>query len=378
MDPQDHYHRILAALHECALDDRRWPEASGLIDEACGSKGNMLVFGDDSSQRTGVLFARFCYRGERHEDAERQYYRDIYPVDDLLPRLRRLPHGRIVSVDDLSSGGGVWTSPPLKEAAARGEIENALRVRLDGPDRSRIFLTLADPVDAAGWTSARTDMLARLLPHVAQFLRVRHALVEAEARGLSIATLLDSDRLGVVELDRRGRVGAANRTALDILRQGDALFEEGRILHARSPAHDENLGRLVARAIPPYPAPGRGGSMTVPRSPAGLPLVLHVVPAPPPGTDIRPSGLAALALLVDLRRAAPVNPALVATALDLAPTEAEVAVLLTQGRTVADIAASTGRRPSTVRWHLRRIFAKLGVARQYDVARLVTALARFS
>ena len=72
MSRQDLCERILASLHEALFDDAHWPATSGLIDEACGSKGNMLVFADETSEE-GVefFFARFCVRGERYEDRER-------------------------------------------------------------------------------------------------------------------------------------------------------------------------------------------------------------------------------------------------------------------------------------------------------------------
>ena len=69
---QDTFDSILAALHEAALDDVHWLTASALIDEACRVKGNSLVFGDGKSQdEIDIFFARFCYRGQRHEELER-------------------------------------------------------------------------------------------------------------------------------------------------------------------------------------------------------------------------------------------------------------------------------------------------------------------
>ena len=374
MPHRDLYDHILDSLHEAVFDDDRWNRASGLIDEACGSKGNMLVFGDDSSRRTGVLFARFCYRGRRHQEFEREYYRDWYPVDELLPRLRRLPDGRIVGVDDLYSDEERRRSPMYNEAFARGEVQNALRVRLDGPARSRIFLTLADPVYRDGWTSGRVGTLRAILPRVRHFLRVRQALVESEARGLSAAALLDSDRLGIVELDRRGRIGAANDLAMAILREGDGLLEEDRALRAWPPRYDQELRRLVAAAIPRYRVGGSGGAMVIPRANGAPPLAVHLNPVQRPGTDFRPQGLAAVAIVVDARRRARIDPAHVATVLGLTASEAEVAALVAEGRTVGDIAATTGRSESTVRWHLRHVFGKLGVGRQFDVARLITSI----
>ena len=55
----------------------------------------------------------------------------------------------------------------------------------------------------------------------------------------------------------------------------------------------------------------------------------------------------------------------------LTPAEGDVAAALAQGRTVSEIAASTGREESTVRWHVKNLHSKLGVHRQADVVRLV-------
>ena len=48
------FDRIVALLHEAALDDARWPAASGLIDEACRAKGNSLILGDGVHTRSSA------------------------------------------------------------------------------------------------------------------------------------------------------------------------------------------------------------------------------------------------------------------------------------------------------------------------------------
>ena len=68
MSRQGLFERILAPLHEAMFDDALWPPTSGLIDEACGSKGNTLVFADGVSEDgVEIFFARFCIREERYE-----------------------------------------------------------------------------------------------------------------------------------------------------------------------------------------------------------------------------------------------------------------------------------------------------------------------
>ena len=92
MSGQEVFERILGSLHEAALNDALWPATSSLIDEACGSRGNCLTFGDGVSRDDiEIFFARFCYRGQRREDLERLYFEAYHAVDERIPRLRQLP-----------------------------------------------------------------------------------------------------------------------------------------------------------------------------------------------------------------------------------------------------------------------------------------------
>ena len=376
MSEQEVFEHVIASLHSAALDDAHWSATSGSIDEACGTKGNMLIFGDgDSPDDIEIFFARFCFRGQRHREWEREYFNVYYPVDERVPRLRRLPDSQLVHCTSLYAEGELKTSVVYNDLLRRSDAQRSLHARLDGPDGSRIFWTFAAPVGSDGWSLSQTEKIRHLLPHLRQFVRVRQALAEAEGLGRSFAELLDNSRSGIVQLDRRGRVVAANDIALQLLRQGDGLYDPGGFLHAGLPKDDAELQALLARALPPFGVRGVSGSMLVRRSRGLAPLVLHVNPVADPEVDFRLRRAAALVLIVDARRKSRIDPYLVATILGLTPTESEVAVSLAEGLDVREIATATGRKESVIRWHLKQIFDKLGLARQADVAQLVLSLA---
>ena len=376
MSRQDAFEHILASLHEAALDDARWPAASALVDEACGSKGNILVFGDGQTQGDiEVFFARFCYRGQRHEELERLYFDVYHPSDERMPRLRQLPDSRLVRVCDLYTDAEKKTSPTYNEGLPLSDTANSLNVRLEGPRGLRIVWSMADPVDSKGWTSGRVGTIERLLPHLRRFVGMRQALAEADALGRSLTELLDNTRSGVVQLDRRGRIAVANEVALDILRRGDGLCDEGSFLRAVLPEDNKALQGLLARALPPYGGPALGGSMMVRRAPPSPRLVVHVSPVGVRHMDFRARDGAALVLVFDAGARARVDPGSVAVVLGLTPTESEVAVLLAEGRSVRDVAEAMGRSYGTVRWHMKHIFTKLGISRQVELVRAVLSLA---
>ena len=368
--------RVVESLHAGVLDDARWAATSGLVDEFCGSKGNHLVFGDGAAaDDVDIFFARFCYRGERRADLEREYFELWHGADERLPRIRGLADGKPASVRELFSDGEMKTSALYNELMARTDTRDSLNVRLDGPGGSRIVWAFADPVGDEGWSSARVERIGRLLPHLRQFVRVRQALAGAKALGASMTALLDHTGAGVIQLDRRGRVAAANDRARAMLRSGRGLTDRGGELGAARPEEHAALQELLARALPSSGGPGAGGSMTVSGGDPASRLVLHVSPAGEGGTEAESAEVGALVLAVDPAPPAGLDRERVGELLGLTPRESHLAVALAEGRTVSDVARETGRSVNTVRWHLQHIYTKLGLSRQAELVRAVLALA---
>ena len=356
------------------LDDTRWPDASALIDEACGIKGNDLVVGEGPRDDLRVHFVGVYSRGQRREDLEREYIENYHPIDERVPRFRQLPDGRLVHARDLYTAEELKTSPTYNEALRRGASQEGLNVRLDVRDGSHVAWSLGDPVDTEGWGTSRVAMATALLPHVRQFVRVRQALVRAEARSTTVTALLDNPRIGVIQLDRRGRVLAANDRARGILGHGDGLSDRDGMLRARAPADQLRLEQLMEDALPALDA-AVSGSMLLRRSPALPPFVLHVKPVGAPQPDYGARHVAALVLIVEPGRRHRIEPRVVARTLGLTPAETRVAVWLAEGRSVRDIAEANEHTEGTIYWHLRQIYRKQSISRQADLVQLVLSLA---
>ena len=378
MSARDAFERVLASLHDATLDDAYWPAASALMHDACGTKGMALLVGEGFDDDAKILFGNLYYRDQRHPELEREYVEIYHPLDERVPRVRRLPDSQLVRVSDLYTEQELKTSPTYNEALLRSDGQNGFNLRLDGPQGSRISLGFCDPTDPGGWGSDQLQMIQRLLPHIRQFVYVRQALANAAAMGVSHTELLANKRVGVIHLDRRGTIAVANDRARDILRRGDGLSDQGGFLRAWLPADDANLKHLLARALPTLYVEAASGSMMIRRSP-GLPrLALHVNPVTVRQMDFGARNVGALMLIVDPGSQSSIAPDLVASALGLTPSESRVAVSLAEGSSVRDIAAATGRQESSIRWHVKRIYRKLGISRQAELVRLVLSIAEFS
>ena len=374
MSSLDALDRMLRSLHRAMLDDAHWPAASALIDETCGVKGNGLAVGGGSGDNHRIYFTGIYRRGERRRDLEHAYFNDFYARDERVPRLRKAPAGQLIHVPDLYSEEERRTSPVYNEGLSRIGGRNGLNVRFDGPDGLQIVWASSDPVATDGWQSGQLDLIEHLMPHVRQFVLVRQALAAADALGAGLTGLLDNRHVGVIQLDRSGRVTAANDAARDILNRDDGLVERGGILGAWLPADNARLRRLVTAALPVFgcgtPA---GGSMTLRRRSGGTRLRVHVSPVDVARADFGGRRVAALVLVVNPARRPSIDPGLVAATLDLTPSEARVAALLAEGRSVREVAVQTGYREGYVRWLLKQAYRKNDLSGQVALVRLVLA-----
>ena len=376
MSDQDAFARIMASLYDAMLDDTHWPATSALIDEACGVAGNTLLVGEGPPDDIRVTFVGLYYRGQRHTDMEREYLQIYHPIDEAIPRVRQLPDSHLVPIRDLYTAEELKTSRAYNEAYRRGQYQHGVNVLLAGPGGSRMTWSLADPVASEGWGSSQIAMVRRLTPHIRQFIRVRQALVRAEAHGTSVTALLDNSRIGVLHLDRRGKIIEVNDRARSILRHGDGLSDRDGVLGALNPDDQRHLEGLVAGALPTA-AVTVSGSMLLAR-PSGLPpFVVHVKPVGVHQPDYGARHIAALALIVEPGSQPRIDPGLVARTLGLTPMESQVAVWLAEGKSVRDMAEATGRTQGSIYWHLKQIYQRLPVSRQVDLVRLVLSIAEF-
>ena len=375
MSEPDAFQRILASLYDAMLDDTRWPATSALLDEACGLTGNALLVGEGPKDDIQNLFVGLYYRGHRRTDLEREYLEVYHPINEGIPRQLQLPEGHLVHIKDLYTSEELKTSRAYNEALLRGKYQNGLNALLEGPGGSHVTWSLADPVASDGWGSSRIAMVRRLLPHIRQFVRVRQALVRAEARDTTVTALLDNRRIGVLHLDRRGRIMAVNDRARLILRHDDGLSDRDGVLRASLPDDQLRLERLLGVALPTSDATAVSGSMLLHRSSLLPPFVVHVKPVSAPQPNYGARHVAALLLIVEPGRPHRISPEWVATALGLTPAESRVAVWLAEGKSVQEMAEATGHTRDAIYWLLKQIYQKRHISRQADLVRLVLSIA---
>ena len=379
MNPRDPFDGLLASLHDAALDDALWPATARLIDEACGIIGSSVIVGVPPSlakvptTTPEVSFAAFYRRGERRLDLEREYYDNYFHQDERVARLLQLGRGKLVRNATLFTPRQRRTSVTWNEMLPRAGTQNGLCVRLRERHGLRATWVFADPV-TGNWETDRIQTIQRLLPHLSSFVHLRQTLAGVQALGASIHDLFDSTGVGVIHLDRRGRIVETNDHARDLFFRGNGLWDEGGFLRTWLPEDEGRLKRLVTAALPTLSGRGVGGSMLVRHPFLARGLTLHIQPVTVRQMDFGAPDLGALVLVTGMGGPQRRDANQVGRTLGLTPVESRVAVGLAEGRTVPDIAVQSGRAESTVRSQLKNIHRKLGVSHRADLVRLVLSV----
>lgn len=129
-------------------------------------------------------------------------------------------------------------------------------------------------------------------------------------------------------------------------------------------------GRPEALLEDPKPIIIRRGS-------ASRPLVVYVLQTPSASTEsnLYLAGAKIIVLAVDQQASGPADPAQVRDLLGLTLGEARIASLVGSGLSPRDAARQLGIAEGTVRVSLRRIYAKVSISRQSELAVMLTKLA---
>ena len=206
---------------------------------------------------------------------------------------------------------------------------------------------------------------------------VRQELAAARAMADTLIGIFGASGLGVMQLDAQARIVKLNELAPDMLKKGRMSFKTGWRLFARNRQDDRELQRILSRALPPPGTQGVAGAAPVRRPDCLPPLMLHITPLSGSDINVHSWPFGALVLIIDPVTDVGIEPARIKAAFGLTRSEAEVAALLARGKDVREIAASTHRAESTIRFHVKRILAKLGLTRQVVLVLLVRSLRIF-
>lgn len=362
----DRLNAAVARIYDAVLEPDLWPEAMDGVAASCGGMG-MIVY--PVEKRCGA--ASFVYASNAVEEAARNFGEEWYATSPFMARERQAPlvgrsiwDGDIYALDQmpkLDFYQGYARKYDMAHCMMRGTSPAATQMR---------YVMMVTTSRRKGLLDETQMQVFNILSvHAEKALGMHMRLNASAGQFQSALALLDRQHCGIVLLDGQGRILEINDAAAGL--DGDGFRIADRRLLATSPSQQGELDHLLLSALEPR-ADGRPrGPLALKRAKDKRPLIVNAMPLSR-HVDRLALPLRSLPEIAVLVMDPDSMPAAcdwrVFTLFGLTAAEARVASILGAGASPDMAAAELQLSIETVRGHLKRIFAKLDISRQSELA----------
>jgi DNA-binding CsgD family transcriptional regulator len=368
--------RLLAAveaIYDAAPNPALWPDALGKVATCFDDVGAILewrrddsTFGAIVSESLTVAAREFAERWAQHDfKADRAIQAGLYfngePISDR----------HVGPVDE-----AYLNHPFQKEFLEKYGLGWFGGVAVSPDPRIGVVLSVQRNFAKPQFSDAELEVVGLLGRHVEKSLRLSIRLLDAELTNLGLGEALARIGIGVFALDWSARVLFANPVGESFMGEVfDIVDGHLRVRGAAKRASFENAVSQTLRAEAPdllaEPRP-----ILVEPTATGRRFVIYLLP-------ITAGALSAnhfltrtrvIVLAIEQKRAEPPDPAVVRDIFGLTLGEARIASLVSSGVAPKEAADRLGIAEDTARNVLKRVFAKLDVSRQSELAVLLGRL----
>jgi DNA-binding CsgD family transcriptional regulator/PAS domain-containing protein len=359
-------------IYGAAPDPSQWPDALQAVGDYFGDAGAVLIYGRDDGQCAMIA----CPTLAPFAPA---YLQDWWHRDIRGGRARKRGYflSRDVITDrDVVTPEEMETHPFYADFLAGLDLKYFAGAMVSPDRRVEVTLGVQRRPDRGPFSDAEHELVARFGVHVEKSLRLSIRLMDAELTNLGLGAAFARLGIGIFVLDSLGRITLSNPAAQSFLGDGLDIVEER--LRARPSPQRADPGAALREAIQGY-----GGrwdtepkAILVDRLLSTRPLALYVLPiaAPAAAADQILTNARAIVLVIDPDSGGPPEPSLIRDVMGLTLSEARLASLVGSGLAPRDAAVKLGIAEETARSVLKRVFDKVGVSRQSELAALMTRM----
>jgi DNA-binding CsgD family transcriptional regulator/PAS domain-containing protein len=241
-----------------------------------------------------------------------------------------------------------------------------------------VYRAAEQPASLARWIETHAEDVRRsraLRRHVRQAQRLQGRLATLSADRSAALALLERMPMAAVILDQSGRPIAANAAAGRLAAKRGSVTIGADGITANTPEGQRELAAAIRSVMPSSGArPTRQAEalLSISNGPGRRPVAVLVVPVNRAGAAAAAVSQAAAAVFIgDLDAHAPADVNRLAQCFRLTAAEARIAIGLTDGRSVNDLATDLKLSRNTIRWHVKHLLQKTGVKTQAQFVRLV-------
>lgn len=369
--------QLIGLIYEGPLQDKPWQDFLPRLRQVMDAQVVSLVLRPPAAGDKGVILN--CRRGDSPAaregladpaDWEAIHYREqFFAIDPFV----NLPPGKVVTQQELVPDNELLQSEYYRDYLKPIGLFHILGVDTVEPDGMLARLRIARRPDEPAFKNEHKALCVKLLPHLQRAIHIHARLSRTETERDLYAGAVDRLSVATVILDERGQVLNTNAVARNILQQSDGLVLTAKSLQVVDRRVNAQLQALIEAAITAQRAgtPGMARALKVNRPSGGPDLGLVVRPVPATEWSEGQASPCIVIFISDPEQEESGSQQLLAELFALTPAEANLAIKLARGLSLAQFCAEQNISPHTARAQLKSIFAKTGVARQAELVRQV-------
>jgi DNA-binding CsgD family transcriptional regulator len=372
---------LIGLIYEGPLEEKPWRSFLPALRRMLDAQVVSLVLRPPAEGDRGVILN--CQRADSPNQEEdlanpddweaMTYQEQFFAIDPFV----NLPPGKVVTQRELVPDEELLQSEYYLNYLKPIGLFHILGVDTVEPDGMQARLRAARRPDEPPFDATHKALCQKLLPHLRRAIQIHARLSRMESERDLYADAVDHLAVATLVLDEKGRILNTNSIARELLAQGDGVYVSENQLHLADRSADARLQRLVVDAI----AAQRGGTtgmaraLRIPRPSNRQDYGLVIKPVPLSEWAEGQASPFLAVFISDPEGLEAVSEQALRTSLQalfqLTPAEANLAIKLARGMSLAEVSTAQNISQHTARAQLKSIFSKTGVTRQAELVRLV-------
>lgn len=349
--------RLIESIYDCTIDPALWPstleQIAWTLDSVAGTLNvlDMVTGAEQTLVHTGI--------SDKYQELYTKRYQgcDVFAHDMLVQ-----PIDQPATSDELISEIELLESRIYREWAAPQGFRHVMLTTLIRTQARMAFIGVTRRASQPRYTAEDKECMSLLAPHLRRAITIADLIEQKGAERDDLAATLDALTTAALVFGNDGRLVYTNAAAVSLLAREDLLLARiGSV---------EPWDRTAATAFRSMIIGASGGTITLDRRGGGK-AMLSALPLGGRRRRYPARNSARLALFVQDNPCGPHAIEVLGQAYGLTGAELRVLLGLADDATPADIAQRYGIAASTVRTHLKSLFAKTGAKRQKDLVKLL-------
>jgi len=360
---------LLGTLYDAAATPDLWDVfLRGFVQLAHANSAALLVHDFRDSQHN--ITRQFGL----NPDDVRIYYNESSELEDVwAASARPRSHAGWTHVSEsLSPSGLLVRTPFYNECLKKLHIFHAMFGVVEQKEHVTAIVSLYRKKNGTAFDFSELELLNFFMPHLQRAFQLHFRLADLQSQNSSLQAAVDMFTTGMIFFDSAGKIIGMNRSANFLLAQRGGLQSSGGRLRAEDSLQSGQLEAAIRSATATSAGKGLhpGGAVHI----KGRSLKsLHVTVIPVRSIDFGMSkGAAAVAFVVDPAQQMRPRTEILHELFRLTPAECRVALLLSDGKSLSEIAQILGVSRNTLKTQVASVYSKTGTSRQSQLVRLLT------